>query len=255
MCALTLMVSGGCSDKKDAQAAGGGDDVVGDTGGLVDVISDADSSDEDSSAPDTSVQDSSAQDTVAQDSTGADAGAGDSATTDAQAGDSGAADASQPDTAAPDAGPIDPCVGETCGGHGSCFSVYDVPVCTCDPGYFRLGLLQCVPESTPSPCNPNPCKAPDQGVCTEIVGAGATKEAKCGCDVGFSEVNGLCVFATCPKVSAFTGVTLYDQTGGSVVGGFDPLVAKDVVKVRVDIRVTNGGGKVTLELHLTTPSC
>ena len=171
------------------------------------------------------------------------------ATTDTVHTDTLAADATQADVQSADSAPIDtasqdPCAGETCSGHGACFSLYDTAICTCKPGFYLVGTTACLPESGGGACFPNPCKAPDQGICTVSGGA-----ALCGCNVGFGSVNGQCVFATCPKMSAVTGITLYDQTGGSVAGGFDPLKPNDVVKVRIDVRVLAGSAGVTLELH------
>ncbi len=188
--------------------------------------------------------DAAASDVAMQDATGPDGASPDAAPKDGAAGPDAAIG---PDAGA-DTGPIDPCVGQTCSGHGTCFSLYDVAVCTCDPGHYPVGTTECWPESKASPCFPNPCTAPDQAVCT-VDASGATPKAVCGCNVGFADVDGLCVFATCPKISAHTGITLYDQTGGSVKGGFDPLQPNDIVKVRVDVRVASGSASVTLELH------
>ncbi|MCO4760968.1 MAG: hypothetical protein KC502_05650 [Myxococcales bacterium] len=159
-------------------------------------------------------------------------------------------DASPTDAAVADAMPTDtpvaadPCDGQTCSGHGSCFALYDIALCSCDAGYYPVGTTDCWPETKKSPCFPNPCAAPDKGVCTVVQG-----KASCGCNVGFGLSDGLCVFATCPKVSAVTGITLYDQTGGSIAGGFDPLKTGDIVKIRIDIRVSAGTANATLELH------
>jgi hypothetical protein len=69
-------------------------------------------------------------------------------------GDAGSSDA------ALDVAP-DPCAGIDCDQHGTCYPLYDQPICQCEVGYYRVGATHCSPESTPGPCFPNPCKGPD----------------------------------------------------------------------------------------------
>lgn len=138
----------------------------------------------------------------------------------------------------------DPCAGITCGGKGTCYPLYDKPFCQCDADAYPVGATTCAAQANPGPCWPNPCKGPDKGLCDEVDGA-----AVCGCDVGFTLQGNNCVFVTCPAIAATSGVTVYDQTGGTVATGFDPLIAGDTVKVRVDVAVSSGAGALELELR------
>ena len=136
----------------------------------------------------------------------------------------------------------------TCSGHGSCFPVYGTVLCKCDPGFWLLGTQQCLADSEPSPCHPNPCAEPDKGVCT-VAGSGPSASAVCGCNPGFTDTAGGCLFVTCPAIAAHTAITIYDQTGAGVAGGFDPLQPGDVVKVRVEVEVLSGTGEGAIELQ------
>ena len=203
-----------------------GDDAAGDDAQTGDDVADSSLAETDSGDGTDSSADSSADGD----------GEGDAATGDAP--DDTLGDASSQDVAP------DPCAGIDCGGKGVCYPLYDKPICQCDVDAYRIGATQCASKATPGPCWPNPCKGPDKGLCDEVDGA-----AVCSCDVGFSAQNNACVFVTCPAIAATTGVTVYDQTGGTVATGFDPLVAGDVVKVRVDIAVSAGAGALELELR------
>lgn len=240
----TLLTLGGCgaSDKSNAPAPDDTNQPPWDT--LTPDISADVTNQTDVTVPDATAPDGAQLD-VQADAQSSDSATSDAATTDVVGTDTtpNASDASV-DAGAPDTGSSDPCTGEKCSGHGTCFDLYGEALCQCESGYYLLGKTTCSPKSVPGPCNPNPCKSADKGVCSVVGG-----KASCSCNIGFGDVNGVCVFATCPAISAVTGLTLYDQTGGTVAGGFDPLKANDIVKVRVDIRVASGSATVTLELH------
>ncbi len=178
----------------------------------------------------------------------AQAGDGDAAVLSDTKADSADTVDSATDVAPGDTGPDvpkSPCSGITCSGHGSCYPIYAKPMCKCDPGYYLLGTTQCLDASAPTACNPNPCSEPDKAVCN----LGSDGKAICGCNVGFDDVGGACLFQTCPQVAGYSAITLYDQTGAGVTEGFDPLLKGDTVKLRIDIIGLAGSGTVTVELQ------
>jgi hypothetical protein len=74
--------------------------------------------------------DSTSDDSVPDDARGEDSSDGESA----------AEDSSADEAAMDDSGPVDPCAGETCSGHGVCLVVDGVPYCACEVGYVPFGL-------------------------------------------------------------------------------------------------------------------
>lgn len=170
---------------------------------------------------------------------------------DAQSDGGVASDLTSADSAADAAvetGPPSACAGVTCSGHGTCYPIFGTALCKCDTGFWLLGTQQCLPESQPSPCHPNPCAEPDKNICS-LTGNGADAKPVCSCAPGFSETSGLCLFQTCPQLAAHTAVTVYDQTGAGVAEGFDPLQAGDTVKLRIEVEVLSGSGDATVELQ------
>lgn len=226
--------SGDCGEGCDTTADG--DDATEADGETADGSAPTDALPTDAGVGDAVVGDATTTADVADCGAGCDA---DATTTDG-AGDAGSDGTSaDADVVAPD-----PCAGIDCDQHGTCYPLYDQPICQCEVGYYRVGATHCKAEAAPGACFPNPCKGPDMALCDEVGGV-----AVCGCDVGFSLKDGSCAFLTCPDLQATTGVTVYDQTGGSVKGGFDPLLAGDVVKVRVEVEVHAGQGPIELELR------
>ena len=137
-----------------------------------------------------------------------------------------------------------PCTGVTCSGKGECSPLFGEALCKCNLGYHLVGTTACVADAVTGPCFPNPCAKPDKGICS-VAGA----DAVCSCAPGFQPDGDVCLFATCPNLTARTGITVFDQTGAGIAAGFDPLVAGDVVRLVVDIEVVAGTAGVTLELH------
>lgn len=121
----------------------------------------------------------------------------------------------------------------TCAGHGTCTGVG--LACECDEGYrgdhcdeCAEGWVpdgdDCVPETPPDPCDPNPCGAePDRGRCVAV-----DEAAECRCDTGFDEVAGVCapgcdVDATaCDKAHRSFGWIVSANGHGALVVNLDP---------------------------------
>ena len=102
--------------------------------------------------------------------------------------------------------PPDPCVGQTCSGHGSCTQQNNAAVCLCAAGFHAVGLT-CVQDAPP----PNPCQGQTcsgHGSCTVQNNA-----AVCLCAAGFHAVGLTCVQDTPPPSTAKTFTVTAVQDG------------------------------------------
>lgn len=227
-----------CSQPQPAAAA---KDAAGDAAPVADASGDGDAAADWTKSAETATAADALADGKNPDSSAiADA---DSSNSDAPSGDS-----VPPPDAKAEAIPASPCAGQTCSGHGTCYPVYGLPLCKCDPNFYLVGTTQCLGNEVASLCNPNPCSEPDKGICN-LPPAGSEAKALCSCAPGFDDIGGVCLFQTCPQVAGRTAITIYDQTGAGVVEGFDPLQEGDTVKIRIDVVGLSGSGTVTVELQ------
>jgi hypothetical protein len=90
----------------------------------------------------------------------------------------------------------DPCVGQTCSGHGSCANSGGTAACNCSSGYHAVGLT-CVADTT-DPCAGKTCSG--HGSCANNGGTAA-----CNCSSGYHAVGLTCVVN--PVSNLCSGVT------------------------------------------------
>ena len=123
---------------------------------------------------------------------------------------------------------LNPCVGQTCSGHGTCAVVADAASCSCTTGYTGTLCAACdttngyvASVATPGTCILNPCTAStcsghgtcaldtdDAPVCTCATGYTGAACATCDSAIDYiasTLVLGACILNPCPTVGACSG--------------------------------------------------
>jgi len=99
----------------------------------------------------------------------------------------------------PGGGTADPCVDETCLGHGICATAQGAAICVCDAGYHAWGL-SCILDDPTAPCSGVDCGP--GGTCTAVAEA-----PSCQCGAGYHRAGP----TTClPDAALDGGTTLRD---------------------------------------------
>jgi serine/threonine-protein kinase len=102
----------------------------------------------------------------------------------------------------PGQGAADPCVGQTCGGHGLCAVAQGTAICVCDAGFHAWGLA-CIPDDPTAPCTGVDCGP--GGTCAVVSGA-----PSCTCGAGYHRAG-----ATTCLPDAVDGGAPGQQDGGT----------------------------------------